>query len=358
MELTEDLKQYRQVFENELHDNILSYWIQNVTEKDGTGFYGAVDINNRAVLSANKSCVLNARILWTFAEAAKKYPGRDYDVTAHKAYRVIREQFNDKEFGGYFMEISPSGEVANDIKHSYVQAFVLYALCKYYEFKPDNDLLKEIGGAFRLIDSRTKDPSSIGYLESFTRTWEPYEENRMADNNEPKSMNTHLHLLEAYTALFRTIKGDDLIKKRLKELLEIFTEHIIRKSGHLGIFFASDFSETAGSKAICSFGHDIEASWLIWEAAEVLGDHGLLEKVRPLILQMAEAVYREGFDRGGGLFLESTRYGSHVRTNKHWWLQAEALVGLMNAFQLTGNVKYWEELKTTWNFIDKYVIDH
>lgn len=170
-------------------------------------------------------------------------------------------------------------------------------------------------------------------------------------------MNTHLHLLEAYTVVFKVWK-DDLVKHRLTELLEVFITYIIRESGHLGVFFNSEFQETESSKAICSFGHDIEASWLIWEAAEILGNGKIIEKVRPLVKKMADAVLRVAVDKDGGLFLESTRFGSHVKTNKHWWLQAETLVGFMNMYQLQGEQKYWDTMKLSWDFIDRCVIDH
>ncbi len=357
MSFKSELSTYQDVFTNELHDNILSYWMKYGLEKNGQGFYGAVDLNNEAVSGANKTSVLNARILWTFAAAAKKYPGKAYEEIAHLAYRVVTVDFADIEHGGYYMELSADNEVANDIKHTYAQAFVIYSLSKYYEFHPVTEVMDKIQGFFHFLDRKAKDPKHPGYIESFTRNWNIYEENRMADNNEPKSMNTHLHILEAYAAVYKIWK-DDLVKQRLTELLEIFIHHIIREDGHLGIFFTEEFSETDSSKAICSFGHDIEASWLIWEAAEILGNESIIAKIKPLILKMADAVLRVAVDKDGGLFLESTRFGSHVRTNKHWWLQAETLVGFMNAFQLTGDLQYWDTVKLAWDFIDKHVIDH
>lgn len=217
--------------------------------------------------------------------------------------------------------------------------------------------MKKIKDFFWFLDDKTKDPYNLGYLESFTRKWEIIEENRMADNNEPKSMNTHLHVLEAYAAVYKVWKKE-VVRKRLTELLQIFINNIIRDNGHLGVFFTSEMKEAESSKGICSFGHDIEGSWLIWEAAEILGDSGILKQVKPLIMKMADAVLREGVDKDGGLFLESTRFGSHVRTNKHWWLQAENLVGFMNMYQLSGDQKYWETVKLAWDFIDRCVIDH
>ncbi|KPL15555.1 MAG: hypothetical protein AMS26_07350 [Bacteroides sp. SM23_62] len=357
MGIQNELKRYREVFEHELHNNILAYWMKYGVEKDGDGFYPAVDLKNKPVFSARKTSVLNARILWTFAAAGKKYPGRGYEEMARKAYRVVTEDFADLEHGGYFMELSSSNEVVNDIKHTYAQAFVIYALCKYYEFNPDGEIMEVIQAFFYFLDGKTKDPDHKGYLESFRRDWKLYEENRMADNNEPKTMNTHLHLLEAYAAVYKVWKGD-LIKQRLTEIMQIFMHDIIRESGHLGIFFNNDFEEAESSRGICSFGHDIEASWLIWEAAGILGNPDIRDKVKPQCMKMADAVLRVGVDRDGGLFLESTRFGSHVRTNKHWWLQAENLVGFMNMYQLTGDGAYWETVKLCWDFIDNYVIDH
>ena len=354
--MNEDLKKYRKEFEQELF-NILKFWKKYGLEKEGKGFYGAVDLDNKPVLSANKTCVLNARILWTFAAAAMVYPEKEYEEMAHLAYKVVTNDFADNELGGFYMELSSSNEVVNDIKHTYAQAFVIYALSKYYEFNSQKEVLKKIQDFFHFLDDKTTDPDNPGYLESFTRNWEIYEENRMADNNEPKSMNTHLHVLEAYASVYKVWKGE-LVRQRLTDLLLIFVNNIIRDTGHLGVFFTSGMEETETSKGICSFGHDIEASWLIWEAAEILGDQKIIEQIKPLIMKMADAVLRVGVDKDGGLFLESTRFGSHLRTNKHWWLQAENLVGFMNMYQLKGDQKYWDTVKLTWDFINRCVIDH
>ena len=357
MSIQSELSAYHDIFSNELHENILSYWMKYGVEKGGKGFYGAVNLSNEPVLWANKTSVLNARILWTFAAAARKYPGKGYEPIAHKAFRVVTEDFADKEHGGFYMELDADNAVANDLKHTYAQAFVLYSLSKYYEFKPVSTGIGSDQGFLLLSRQENQGSPACRLLRIFYANWKIDEENRMADNNEPKSMNTHLHLLEACAAVYKIWK-DELVKQRLTELLELFLDHIIREDGHLGIFFSEEFSETDHSKAICSFGHDIEASWLIWEAAEILGDPSIMAKIKPLCMKMADAVLREGVDKDGGLFLESTRFGSHVRTNKHWWLQAENLVGFMNAFQLTGDPLYWDTVKLAWNFIDKHVIDH
>jgi mannobiose 2-epimerase len=354
---TKELKSYRKIFEKELHENILSFWIKHSIQTDGNGFYGAVDLKGNPVTDAAKMSVLNARILWTFAEAAKNFDNKKYSKVADKAFRVVTTDFADKEFGGYFMSIDADNKPLDTIKHTYAQAFVLYALSKYYELRPTPELQTKLNNYFSFLEEKTKDPGFPGYTEAFTREWQPFSENRMADNNEPRSMNTHLHVLEAYAGYYKVTKNE-LAGKRLKELLELFIDKIIRPSGHLGIFFDKDFNETESSKAICSFGHDIEASWLLWEATEILGDKEIITKMKPLAIKMLDAVDRVGVDKDGGLFLESTRFGSHVRTNKHWWPQAETLIGFMNGVELTGNIKYWKKLKLTWQFIDRHLIDH
>lgn len=352
-----ELFSLREKFEAELIGNILPFWMKYAVKPNYGGFNGAADLQGNPVV-ANLSCVLTARILWTYSEASIRY--RDhagYPPMAHLAYRVLQENFLDPVHGGYFMEIAPDGSPAADIKHTYAQAFVIYALSKYMEFVQDERVLAVIRGFYFLLESKVKDPHYPGYFEAFTRDWQIYDENRMADNNEPRSMNTHLHVMEAYAALFR-VWSQEHVRLRLKGLLELFMDRIIRPSGHLGIFFDEQFHEAESSKGICSFGHDIEASWLLVEAAEILGDRDILNRMNPVSIRMADAVAREGVDQDGGLFLESTRYGSHLRTNKHWWPQAENLVGFMNAFELTGDQKYWDIVKRAWNFIDTHLIDH
>ena len=353
----DELQQYRNFFSNELHGDILPYWMKYAVEKAGHGFYGAVDLNGNPVLAANKTSVLNARILWTFSAAAMLDGNPEYAVIADKAYRVVTEDFEDMEFGGYYMELSSENKVANNIKHTYAQAFVIYALCKYYEFRQLDPVIEKIRSLFTLLEEKTKDQENIGYRESFTRDWNIYEENRMTDDNEPKSMNTHLHVLEAWGALYKVWK-DPKVELRLTEMLDLFLDKIIRKDGHFGIFFDNAFNEVPASKGICSFGHEIEGSWLLWEAAEILGNEEILGRMCLMSVQMVNNIERIAVDKDGGLFLESTRFGSHVKTNKHWWQQAETLVGFMNAFQLTGDLKYWETVKLSWHFIDTCLIDH
>lgn len=353
----QELKDLRCSMDNELRNNILSYWMKYSIQPDGGGFYAAVDMDNKPVPGVDKTCVLNARILWTYAAAAGFYDDSAYGDVADLAYKVFTEKFLDSEYGGFYMTVTEDNDPSDTIKHTYAQAFAIYALCKYYEFRPKPEVMDLIQRSFLVVEERTKDLNGPGYLEAFTRDWQPIEENRMADNNEPKSMNTHLHVLEGYAALYKVWK-DEKVRERLSELLTIFLDYIIRDTGHFGIFFDENFVEVGATVGTCSFGHDIEGSWLLWEAAEILGDEGIIERFRPIATRMVDSIERVAVDKDGGLFLESSRFGSHIRTNKHWWPQAENLVGFMNAYQMTGDGKYWQIAKLIWSFIDTHLVDH
>lgn len=352
-----ELSGYYDVFRNELTGNILPFWTNHVVDPGSGSFHGAVDRTGNPDPGAPKGCVLFTRILWTYSASARILNDSRYAELADRCCRVIMRYFHDEEHGGFFMELDADHRPLKTIKHTYAQAFALYSLCEYYRLNNSAEVLDRIKSFFHLLDQKTKDPDHPGYLEGFTRDWRPICENRMADGNEPKSMNTHLHVLEAFTAVVR-VWDDPVCRQKLRDVVEIFINYIIRDEGHFGLFFEKDFSESPASRGTCSFGHDIEGSWLLWEAAELLGDKDLLERVRPIVIKMADAVERTGLDKDGGLFLESTRFGSHIRTNKHWWLQAETVVGYMNAFQLTGDRRYWDNVRLAWSFIDKHVIDH
>ena len=215
-----ELQLYKNKFRLELA-NILTWWQDHAVDRNGDGFHGAADLEGKPVLDANKSCVLNARILWTFSAAAKMTGDEAYRDVAERAFKVITRKFTDHDFGGFFMELSPENNIASDIKHTYAQAFAIYALSKYYELEPTSGLLDTIQTTFHLLEEKTSDKQHPGYVEAFTRDWQPFGENRMADNNEPRSMNTHLHVLEAYAALYKVWK-DESVRERLSGLLNLF----------------------------------------------------------------------------------------------------------------------------------------
>jgi len=356
-EKLQELKALRGRMEKELRENILNYWIKYTIQPGGKGFYGAVDLSNKPVEGADKTCVVNTRILWTFAEAALVCGDKKYSEVADLAFQMVAENFLDNQHGGFFMSITDDNQISNDIKHTYAQAFGIYALAKYFELRKDEKAASLMRHTFELLEEKAKDKNGPGYFEGFSRDWKPIENNRMADDNEPKSMNTHLHVLEGYAGLYKVWK-DEKVKTRLSELLNIFMDRVVRDSGHFGIFFDENFQEVEASKGTCSFGHDIEGSWLVWEASEILGDKKILDRLQPIVTKIVDSIEQVAVDKNGGLFLESRRYGSHVRTNKHWWPQAETVVGFMNAYQLVGDEKYLDTMLQTWSFIDENLVDH
>jgi mannobiose 2-epimerase len=329
--------------------NILDYWMDYSIDKENGGFYGKINNDNQIDITADKGAVLNARILWTFSAAKNN----TYLDIAHRAFEYTNTYFIDKEYGGVFWSVDYKGNPVETKKQIYAQAFNIYACSEYY-LATQNESAKQIAiDGYRLIQQHSYDPAYGGYLEAFTRDWQEIKDLRLSDKdaNEKKTMNTHLHILEAYTNLYR-IWPDKALAGAIRELLNIFSSKILNaKTGHLHLFFDEHWQV---KDDIISYGHDIEASWLMLEAAEILSDNSLIDKFRKIAVQMADATL-EGIDKDGGLWYESSPHG--LIAEKHWWPQAEALVGFVNAFQVSKNESYLLKALNTWRFIDQYILD-
>jgi mannobiose 2-epimerase len=208
---------------------------------------------------------------------------------------------------------------------------------------------------YRLLQEKSYDPVQGGYFEAFARNWQPIEDARLSnkDDSAKKTMNSHLHILEAYTCLYR-IWPDAQLKQHIKGLLANFDDHIIdHNTGHLQLFFDERWqvkSETV------SYGHDIEASWLLLEAAEVIADEVLIARMKTLAIKMAESVVI-GLDTDGGLWYEYEPAHNRLVKEKHWWPQAEALVGFYNAWQVSDRHEFLQYAYNNWAFIKQYIID-
>jgi len=340
-------------FKPELTQNILSFWIDKMQDLENGGFYGRIDGNDNLHKDANKGSVLNARILWTFSAAYRILKDEKYLDIATRAYGYIRQYFLDKEFGGIFWELDYMGAPVNTKKQVYAQGFALYGFSEYYRATGDKEALNLAIELFHLIE-KYKNKAFGGYFEAFTREWQPIEDMRLSDKdaNEKKSMNTHLHILEPYTNLLRVWDHKDL-KKAQKDLIDIFTEKILdNKTSHQNLFFGEDWS--VRSSAI-SYGHDIEASWLLFEAAEVLGDKELLEKIRIISLKVADAA-SEGLEADGSMIYE--KEDDHTDKERHWWVQAEAVVGYMYAYKNSRDISYKEKSARIWQYIQNQIIDN
>lgn len=273
---------------------------------------------------------------------------------ADEAFRMVREMFWDETNGGIYWSVMPDGTAADTKKQFYAQAFYLYALAEYYLAFGDESARELAIEMFRLIEKHAGDPEFGGYIEAKTMDWHKTDDQRLSPRelNVKKSMNTHLHILEAYTNFFRIWKSE-ASEKQLRHLIDVFLDKIIEpETSHFHLFFDADWTVRS---EIDSYGHDIEGSWLLMEAAEVLGDHDVMEVVKNAALQMADVTAREGLGREGGVYYEKEADLLHEQYD--WWPQAEAVVGFFNAWQVTSDEKYLQLALQSWEFIKKYIVD-
>lgn len=339
---------------DEIVENILEFWIKNTKDEEFGGFYGKIDNSLNVDIKAPKGCVLCARILWTYSAAYKKFKDERYLDMARRAYDYLLEKFWDNKYSGVYWLLDYSGKPLDTKKQIYAQAFAIYALSEYYDAVHDKESLSRALELFRDIEKYSYDDVNKGYFEAYSREWTLAEDLRLSekDMNEKKSMNTHLHVLEGYTNLYRVCKNKE-VQMKLKQLIEITIKFIIDDNYHFKLFFDEKWNSKVKN---ISYGHDIEGSWLLVEAAEVLNDEELIEQVKKTAVQMAKVTLEEGIDEDGGLLNELFEDG-RIDKDKHWWPQAEAVVGFINAYQLTGEDKYLDAAYNMWNFIEKNIID-
>lgn len=339
----------------ELLEDILPFWRDRTIDERRGGFIGHMSNDLHVQDDVPKGLILNARILWTFS-AVCRYTGLEADrALARRAYDCLTHSFLDKQHGGWFWEIDPSGAVLNDSKKTYGQAFCIYALAEHYRTFQEPGVLQQAIDIFNRLDACVRDERYGGYFEVMSRDWQPGEDMRLSDKdmNEKKSMNNHLHLLEAYTSLLR-VWPDPQLARRLRELIELFRGRILNaERTHFHHFFDETWAVRSQSY---TFGHDIEGSWLLCEAAEVLGDERLLPEVQAVATRIAWAVLEEGLDSDGGLCYLG-RDGRVVNRNREWWPQAEAVVGFYNAWQLTRAHAFRRAAARCWRFIRDHMVD-
>ncbi|MCA1744571.1 MAG: AGE family epimerase/isomerase, partial [Bacteroidales bacterium] len=287
----------------EAYKDILQFWQNHSLDHEFGGFYGEIDRMGRPVGTTPKGVVLNARILWTFSSAYNFLKDEAYLLLAHRAYHYLIEYFWDKEYGGLFWSLNHKGELLDGRKQIYAQGFGIYGLSEYYKATQNQQSLDYALKLYHLIEKHSGDPIHGGYLEALSREWQPMADMRLSakDANEPKSMNTHLHIIEPYTNLFRVWSNAELGQK-MKALIRIFLDKIIdNTTAHFHLFFENDWTVKSSME---SYGHDIEGAWLLHEAAELLGDQQLLTEVQTMSLRMAEVTMREGWAPDGSLLYE------------------------------------------------------
>lgn len=352
---TSILSRFRQETQKELETNILPFWMNRMTDHEHGGFYGQMTGKNVIHPTAPKSGVLNARILWTFSAAYRILKNEKYLQTAIRARLYLSNHFYDTRYGGIYWSVDYTGKPLEKKKQFYMLSFALYGLSEYYRATGEQAALQEAIDLFHLIEKYSFDKDKNGYIEALTRQWQPIADVRLSakDANEIKTTNTHLHILEAYTNLYRIWK-DPLLYRQLKNLACLFLEKIIDKeTGHLLLFFRENWES---KNEIISYGHEIETSWLLYEAACVLEDAEIINRVKKQ-LPLLVAAASEGLQPDGSLIYEYNKVTGAYDKDRHWWVQAETVLGYMNLYHITGNEAAFRQALKTWEYIQNHLVD-
>ncbi len=336
---------------------IADWWAKYAVDHEQGGFYGEIDVNNNPVKNASKGVILNARILWFFSETAQEVDSPVYRICAARAYEYLVANFFDKEHGGVYWELDAAAAPINTKKQVYAQAFTIYALCAYFQLTGDAQALARALECFNLVEQYAIDREREGYLEAFTREWGVIEDLRLSDKdlNYPKSQNTHLHILEAYTTLHQAHPAPE-VKAALKYNIEMFDKYMIdRNTHHLRMFMDLEWKDFSPGY---TYGHDIEASWLIAKALESLGDEPYTAALTPTLIKIAQVTVNEAIGPLGQV-IDSYDFATRTtNVDTVWWVQAEALVGFLYAYVTTGDEQYYKAAENSWQFIKTYQIDH
>lgn len=341
---------------SELENNILPFWMNKMEDNEEGGFYGQITGEDELKPEASKGAILNARILWTFSSAYRLLKKPEYLETATRAKRYLIDRFYDPQYGGIYWELDYKGNPLDTKKQIYAIGFAIYGLSEYARATGDEEALAYAQQLFDVIEQHSFDSEQNGYVEALTRDWQPIEDMRLSDKdeNEKKTMNTHLHILEPYTNLYRVWK-DEQLERQLRNLIEVFISRILDpQTGHLNLFFEEDWTN---KYRIYSYGHDIEASWLIHEAALVLGDPEVLKRIEPIIIRIAQAA-DEGLNPDGSMIYENFLDKQKIDRELHWWVQAENVVGHINLYQHFGDTEALDTAVRCWEFIKTKLIDH
>ena len=395
---SEIISNMKQEMQDVLQNNILRFWLDKMQDRENGGFYGRMDGNNVLHPKAEKGAILNARILWAFSAAYRVLGNPEYLEAATRAKDYILEHFIDPEYGGVYWSVDYKGNPLDTKKQFYAIGFVIYGLSEYARATGDREALDWAIELYECVELHSLDTRYNGYIEACTRDWGEITDMRLSDfdANYPKSQNTHLHIIEPYTNLYRclremhdlqscnyvpaigsvlpigiTVPMDTLarVEGSLRNLIQIFTDYILNPdTHHLDLFFDMDWTRRAGH--LESYGHDIECSWLIHEAALELGDRKVLSKVEPIVRSLAKASEKGLRPDGSPSKLEGVRGrvcsmiheadldNHHTDEDRHWWVQAETIVGFVNIYQYFNDQNALLKAYHCWQYIKEYLIDH
>ncbi len=350
-----DITTYQAELERELTGNILPFYSTRAVDVARGGFFGRIDHTGQVDGAAAKGVVQHGRLLWTFSRAYRWRPDPTYRQMADHAYTFLRDYFWDEAHGGLYWLVAADGRPLANHKLIYGQAFGLYGFSEYARATRERAAWDTAVALYHLIEQHAADPAQGGYFDAFHRDWSPYPEINVdqVPGHVPKTMNTHLHILEAYTNLLAAW-DDPGLRARQYTLIRLMLDHILnRQTGHLQLHFTADWQSLTPH---ISYGHDIEANWLLVEAAEQVGDEALLAEVTAVADHIAHITLQEGVDASGGIFNEGDANGVCDRS-KDWWPQAEGMVGFFQAYQLTGEERFLQASWNCWRFVQQVFID-
>lgn len=342
----------RQEVIHDLTGNILPFWTTHSVDPAG-GFYGMLAYDGTPRPDAAKGGVLNARILWTFSSAYRLLGGEEYKTLSDRAQRYFIDHFIDRQYGGVYWSLHANGSPDNTDKQTYGCSYAIYGLSEHYRATGNEESLRTAIALYQTMEDSVREPKQDGYIESFTRNWEkPVKYGYDGTGVASKTMNTHIHILEAYTSLCRVWK-DEGLRSRLRALIGILTEKMYDPATHhLKLYFDTDWNSL---EDIDSYGHDIETSWLLSEAAEVLGDKAVEHHINKIAIKMVDTAIKEGMNPDGSMIYE--RHNDLMRRDLSWWCQAETVLGCVNAWQLTGEQRYLDAAAKTWGWIRDCMVD-
>lgn len=395
-----DAKFYQSV-KDELFNSILPYWEKYARDPVNKGFYGQIDNDNNLNTTCERSIVMTSRFLWTYSAVARLSKNPEYLKMADFAYQVILTKYWDKKHGGVYWSVMPNGKPKVSKKQIYGEAFCCYGLSEYAAAL--KELRENVGGEslplssasklssatpsagdapatppvrseeamnyaldlFSFLEKYARDYDDGGYVEARAKNWKVTKDMILSekDMNCPKSMNTNLHVMEAYTNLYRTLPVvfSDIgpvqkeVGESLADLVRVTVQFILQPNAHLGMFFDMNWNLLADE---ISYGHDIEASWLLWEAACELNDEELKSEIKDTVIRVAQVALEEGFDHQNGCIENFLKENGTLRDRRRvWWNQAEAINGFYNAWEMTGDEKYAKACEQTWTWIQNHQKD-
>jgi len=352
------MKEAYQNLKKELHTEllrILDYWKTNTIDNDHGGFVGKRDYKNTLIPKSSKGIILNTRILWSFAAASNHLKTDDYQDICKRSFQYLKTYFKDNTHKGVYWELDYLGQPINKRKQVYAQSFTIYALSEYYIYSKNEEAKQWAIELFEYIERYAKDTIKGGYLEAFNEDWSTINDMRLSDKdmNAAKTMNTHLHILEAYTTLLK-IYDNAILRQSLKDLVEVMNEKFLNKNNHYDLFFDEDWNLLSNS---VSYGHDIESAWLVIEAAEVVGDKALLNTSKSIAIKVSDTFLKKGIDTDGSVINETNLTTNHTDTDRHWWPQMEAVIGLKFAHDIENKDAYISNSLGIWEYTKNNLLD-